>query len=63
MNIDVDSGTLLPARISDQRGISQVGFINNEWTGLIVLSAIAPQRQIRSLDRVGCSHQHSDLAT
>ncbi|CAH7055360.1 Eukaryotic-type low-affinity urea transporter [Vibrio chagasii] len=41
MNIDVDSGTLLPTFIlTILKGISQVSFINNEWTGLIVLIAI-----------------------
>ncbi|MBJ2146087.1 urea transporter [Vibrio sp. IB15] len=41
MNIDVDFGTLLPTFIlTILKGISQVSFINNEWTGLIILIAI-----------------------
>ncbi|MGI9875332.1 urea transporter [Vibrio chagasii] len=39
--MDVDSGTLLPGFIlTILKGISQVSFINNEWTGLIILIAI-----------------------
>ncbi len=41
IDIDVDSRTLLPAFIvMILKGISQVSFINNEWTGLIILIAI-----------------------
>lgn len=41
-NIDVDSSSLLPAfLVTILKGVSQVSFINNEWTGLVILVAVA----------------------